>query len=121
MGDVDTEVQHRCEQERRIRQLERDRDDHAKRLHEGDMTMLKLSLAVDRFTAIVDRLEKRLDAQDAEKAKGNPTTEKIKDALISWGVPVAVVMILWLAAASGAIPGISPSTPGNSPAVKAHP
>jgi hypothetical protein len=96
---------HRCTNERRLRALERKVDEHGDRLIEGTRIMDRLTLTVESLTKSVDILSSKI----VEQSKPNPLMQKIIEAAVSSLVPVVIIMIVWAAVSSGAIPVRSPA------------
>ncbi len=102
---------HKCSNERRLRVLERKVDEHADRLIEGTRIMARLTLTVESLTKSVDILSSKIAEQAVERAKPNPLAQKIVESVIGALVPIAIIMIVWAAVSSGAVPIKAPATP----------
>jgi Mg2+ and Co2+ transporter CorA len=96
---------HKCTNERRLRALERKVDEHGDRLIEGTRIMDRLTLTVESLTKSVDILSSKI----VEQSKPNPLMQKIIEAAVSSLVPVVIIMIVWAAVSSGAIPVKAPT------------
>jgi len=95
-------------QERRLRRLEAWKDEVDARHHRGDLILQKIQGAIDRFSELGERLEKRFDTLEIKTSAMNPWLQRTLEAAVSWGVPVIILCLLWVMAQAGHIPGVKP-------------
>jgi len=95
-------------QERRLRRLETWKDEVDARHHRGDLILQKIQGAIDRFSELGERLEKRFDTLELKTSAMNPWLQRTLEAAVSWGVPVIILCLLWVMAQAGHIPGVKP-------------
>lgn len=96
-----------CPMADRVYRLERVSEQHTRELANGAVTMTRLEGNIDRLTDSVDRLEKTLEKfqskVETREEKGNKYIDVAISALIQWGVPIAVVAMIWAIVKSGAV------------------
>jgi hypothetical protein len=124
-GDTDYPPSHRtppqgshdCYNERRLRVIEKELQEHRERLGDGSQVMVKLSVNVDQLTEAVRELKKQMELVK----QPNPLIAKIIDAFIAAIVPVLLLALVWVMVQSGAVPvkppavNDAPSLPYKSP------
>ena len=92
-----------CPMAERVNRIERTLDVHTRDLGKGAVTMTRLEGNLNRFADTLDRLDAAVAKFGAKVDQPNRYGEMIISALIQWGVPVAVVAIIWALINSGAV------------------
>jgi len=87
-----------CAMVDRVHALERTARETDKRLHEGDLGFLDMRKDVQALTKAVN------DAVEQIKANsGINWAHEILRSIISWGVPVGILVLVWALVGSGAV------------------
>lgn len=87
-----------CAMVDRVHALERGARETDKRLHEGDLGFLDMRKDVQALTKAVN------DAVEQIKANSSVNwAHEVLRALINWGVPVGVLVLVWALVGSGAV------------------
>lgn len=85
-------------------------EDNAKRLHAGDLGFLSMRSDIQALAKAVQ------EAVDQMKAASSfDWASEAKRALVSWGIPAAIVAVVWIAVNSGIVPvNRAPDTPAKA-------
>jgi hypothetical protein len=85
--------------ERDVTDLRATTADHGTRLHQGDIGFVQIRADLHALTkAVTDAVEQM------KAASGFNWQHQALSALINWGVPIAILILVWALVGSGAVP-----------------
>lgn len=91
-----------CKQVEKIARLESKVDDHDRRLQAGALAFVEMRGDIKALTKAVTDAVDLVKTQAAEAGKVNWGHEILR-AIINWGVPVGVLVLVWALVGSGAV------------------
>lgn len=99
-------VLHDCTQDQRLDRIERDVAAHDTRIKAAEDALAAGAVVFAEVRKDLAQIQLTLAEIRAKQEAGPSLYEKLVDAAIHWGVPAAILGIVWVLAKSGQVPRV---------------